>query len=81
MASLIAAPIGSALDVTERQDLHLVREVIRMGLKGLAIIPAAAGAADLITVATISAASVAGYIVYVYLSMVALSRHPKMRLS
>jgi O-antigen/teichoic acid export membrane protein len=65
-AQLVASPTGSALDILQRQDLHLARELGRVlfftAAVGIAVL---LGFSDLATVATISLASTAGYVVYI----------------
>jgi O-antigen/teichoic acid export membrane protein len=59
----IFSPTGSTLDVLERQELHLVREIFRILLMGGAVV--AAASADLPAIATVVAVSVAGCVAYV----------------
>lgn len=65
-AQLVASPTGSALDILQRQDLHLARELGRVLFFSLAVGGAAVlGFSELATVATISLATAGGYILYV----------------
>lgn len=72
-AQLVAGPTGSALDILQRQDLHLARELGRVVLFGVAVAIAALFAfPELATVATISIASTAGYVVYIWATFTAV---------
>jgi O-antigen/teichoic acid export membrane protein len=59
----VFSPTGSTLEVLERQELYLAREIIRILLLGSAVVVAAS--ADLPPTATAVAISVAGCVVYV----------------
>jgi O-antigen/teichoic acid export membrane protein len=59
----IFSPTGSTLDVLERQELHLAREIFRILLMGGAVV--AAASADLPAMPTVVAISVAGCVAYV----------------
>ncbi len=61
-ASLVAGPLGGVLDVLERQDLHLLREVVRTALSlGTLVLLAAGGADPLVAIAGLSIAGTLGY--------------------
>jgi O-antigen/teichoic acid export membrane protein len=65
---LITNPTGRTLDVLERQDLHLTRESIRLGVLGLTVLlvllvqPAPIGAVLLLSIAGCTTYSIYGYI-------------------
>jgi O-antigen/teichoic acid export membrane protein len=78
LLQLVANPLGGALDVLERQDLHLVREVARLAFFGVAILVAVALEADVIgTVVALSAAGCAAYACYALLSWRAILQHER----
>jgi O-antigen/teichoic acid export membrane protein len=59
---VVTSPFGGMLAVVERQDLWLVRELIRVGLISLAVV--AAAALDLDAVWAVAALSLAGCVAY-----------------
>ncbi len=72
----VANPTGATLDILERQDLHLVREVARICLLAGAVL--AASALHLTTVGAICALSLAGcltYALYFAISWRAIATH------
>ena len=73
---LMTSPTHSTLDVLERQDLHLVRELIRLILVIGAVVAAwAIGASPVVTVATIMIVGVVTYVLYGYLTWRAIVEH------
>lgn len=58
----VTNPTGATLDILERQDLHLIREVVRLGLLVGAVL--AASALHLTPVGAIGALSLAGCLTY-----------------
>jgi O-antigen/teichoic acid export membrane protein len=78
---LLTSPTGGTLDVLERQDLHLVRELMRLILITAVVVMAAS--LQLSPLATIVALSVIGslvYVVYGLISWRALTTHGTARL-
>ncbi|MBA2558592.1 MAG: oligosaccharide flippase family protein [Propionibacteriales bacterium] len=79
--TLVTAPTGSTLYILERQDLHLVREVIRIFLLLTAALTATA--MHLPPVGVVVTISVAGCVTYVlyglisWMAIVAHRRHPR----
>jgi O-antigen/teichoic acid export membrane protein len=64
IASFVASPMGVILDVLERQDLHLFREISRITLLLLAWwVSRTWGAGPMMMVASLSVAGACGYIV------------------
>lgn len=73
---LIANPTGSTLDVLERQDLHLARELIRLAFFGLAALAAWTLALDVQgSVIALSLAGCGTYAVYALISWTAILLH------
>jgi O-antigen/teichoic acid export membrane protein len=73
---LVTSPTGGTLDVLERQDLHLVREVLRLVfVGGAAIITVSIGASATLAVAIFSAAGCLTYIAYGLTSWRAIITH------
>ncbi len=73
---LVTSPTGGTLDVLERQDLHLIREVLRLVFVGAAaLITVRAGLAPLGSVAAFSVAGCLTYIVYGLASWRAITSH------
>lgn len=71
----IAAPFGGTLELLERQDLHLLRELVRVLLTGLALwLGGALGLIPGWSIALLSIAGVGGYGVYLYVTKVAVDR-------
>ena len=73
---LVTSPTGGLLDILERQDLHAIREVLRLVLVGGAI--AVAAILRLPAIAAVAILSVAGclsYVAYGLFSRYALLRH------
>jgi O-antigen/teichoic acid export membrane protein len=64
LLTLATSPTGATLDVLERQDLHLVREVLRLILVGGAVV--LASAIRLPAVGAVALFSVAGCFTYVF---------------
>jgi O-antigen/teichoic acid export membrane protein len=74
--SLVTSPTGSTLDVLERQDLHLVRELLRLLLVGGAVLFAASlHFSSTAAVAVLSVAGCATYVMYGLISWWAIVRH------
>lgn len=77
---LITAPTGGALDVLERQDLQLVREIVRLAIFGVTAV--AMSVLSLSPIEAVAALSVAGTLVYALFGIVswwavrAFVRHP-----
>ncbi len=77
---LVMSPTGSALDVLERQDLTLFREVLRLCLVGGAIlIAAAAGLPAVGAVCALSAAACVTYVLYGLITWRAIVNHDRLR--
>jgi O-antigen/teichoic acid export membrane protein len=74
--SFVTTATGEVLYVVERQDLQLLREIIRLSLLGGAIpVAATLGLPALAAVAVLSAAGCATYVLYGLISWYALRRH------
>ena len=74
--ALVTSPTGGTLDVLERQDLHLARELLRLGLVGSAVVAAAALHFPATTaVAVLGVAGCATYVLYGLISWWAIERH------
>jgi O-antigen/teichoic acid export membrane protein len=72
----VTNPTGATLDVLERQDLNLIREVIRIGLMaGAVLLAALAHLSPLGGVAVVSVAGCLTYVLYGGLSWRAISDH------
>jgi len=72
----VSNPTGATLDVLERQDLNLVREVARIGLMGgAAALAMAARLSPASGVAVVSLAGCLTYVVYGGLSWRAVTDH------
>jgi O-antigen/teichoic acid export membrane protein len=73
---LVTSPTGGTLDVLERQDLHLLREILRLVfVGGAAIISVVAHASPLVAVAVFSVAGCLTYIAYGLTSWRAITSH------
>ena len=71
---LMTSPTHSTLDILERQDLHLIREIIRILLIAGSVIAAwAAGTSPVATVVIITMVGVITYSVYGYLTWRAIA--------
>lgn len=69
----ITSPVAGALQITERQDLHLIREVIRVGLLAFALFLANwTGRSALTAIVYVSIAGSVGYLVHGFLSWYAI---------
>jgi hypothetical protein len=76
-AMLVATPLGSILDVTERQDLHLFREMLSVVILGAAgAVAIACQHSPLVTTYLLCAGSIAGYVAYAGISMWAILAIP-----
>lgn len=72
----VSNPTGATLDVLERQDLNLIREVVRIGLMaGAALLVAVARLSPMGGVAVVSLAGCVTYVLYGGLSWHAISDH------
>lgn len=72
----VANPTGATLDVLERQDLNLIREIVRIALMtGAALLAALARLSPVGGVAVLSLAGCLTYVVYGGLSWRAISDH------
>jgi O-antigen/teichoic acid export membrane protein len=73
---LVTSPTGGTLDVLERQDLHLVREILRLVfVGGAALIAAATHSSPIVAVAIFSVAGCLTYIAYGLTSWRAITSH------
>jgi len=73
---LVTSPTGGTLDVLERQDLHLVREILRLiFVGGAALISAATHSAPMVAVGIFSVAGCLTYIAYGLASWRAITSH------
>jgi O-antigen/teichoic acid export membrane protein len=73
LLTLVTSPTGATLDVLERQDLHLARELLRLVLVGGAVLTAAAAhLSPLAAVAVLSGAGCATYCMYGLISWYAI---------
>ena len=74
----VMSSIGSTLDVLERQDLHLARELLRLGLVGGAVLVATA--LHFSPVGAVSVLSAAGCVTYCFYGLMSwhaiVSRRP-----
>jgi O-antigen/teichoic acid export membrane protein len=66
--ALVSSPTGATLGVLERQDLHLARELLRLGLMAGAVL--AASALHLSALQAVGVLSVAGCVAYVIYGLV-----------
>jgi O-antigen/teichoic acid export membrane protein len=67
--TFVATATGEVLSVLERQDLHLVREILRLGfLGGPILIAAAAGVSATAAIVILSAAGCLNYCLYAWFS-------------
>jgi hypothetical protein len=72
----VTSPTGGTLDVLERQDLHLVREVLRLVFVGsAAAISVVTHAPPLLAVAIFSATGCLTYVTYALTSWRAITSH------
>jgi O-antigen/teichoic acid export membrane protein len=72
---LAASPLGGTLDVLERQDLHLIREILRVTITGGSVVAASALSLSAVqAVAVLSAAGSVAYILYGLISWYAIVR-------
>ncbi len=70
---LTCSPIGGTLDVLERQDLAMIREVIRVSLTAVALIMAGvSNQPPVMAVTFLSIAASIGYIIYAFMSWLAI---------
>jgi hypothetical protein len=77
LLTLVTSPTGATLDVLERQDLHLARELLRLVLVGGAVlIAAAAHLTPAGAVAVLSGAGCAVYCLYGLISWYAIVSQP-----
>jgi O-antigen/teichoic acid export membrane protein len=68
-SGLVVTPLGSILDVVERQDLHLFREILRVAIVSIAgSLAACNGTTPLTTVEILCAAGIASHISYACIS-------------
>lgn len=75
-AQLVATPIGDTVDVIERQDLRLLREIVRFLLVGSALATVAVTqASPTVAVVALSIAGVISYVSYAKISWAALAAH------
>ncbi|HEY5473082.1 MAG TPA: lipopolysaccharide biosynthesis protein [Candidatus Limnocylindrales bacterium] len=73
---LVTSPTGGTLDVLERQDLHLVREILRLiFVGGAALVSAATHSAPMVAVGIFSVAGCLTYIAYGLASWRAITSH------
>jgi len=74
--TLVSSPTGGTLDVLERQDLHLARELFRLFVVGgAALLAAEMHLSPDEAVAVLSAAGCLTYILYGLVSWIAIVRH------
>lgn len=74
--TLVASPTSGTLDVLERQDLHLVREILRIVIVGGAVLAAAALHLPAVGgIALLSAAGCLMYCIYALISWRAIVSH------
>jgi O-antigen/teichoic acid export membrane protein len=72
----VTSSTGQTLDVLERQDLHLVREVLRVGLLASSILAAAVlNLGSLGAIVALSVGGCATYVLYGLISWLAIVRH------
>lgn len=72
----LANPTGGVLDILERQDLHLVREVTRLTLVvGAVLVAKATGAGALTAVGLLSVGGALSYLCYLGISVYAVRAH------
>lgn len=77
---LLTSPTGGTLDVLERQDLHLVREILRLVfVGGAAILAAVADVSPLVAVGLFSLAGCLTYTTYGLASWRAITSHAASR--
>jgi len=78
--SIVMSPTGAALGVVERQDLHALRELLRLVMVvTAALVAAALSAGPFVAVALISAAGSVTYVAYGYLSFRAIDEYERGR--
>jgi O-antigen/teichoic acid export membrane protein len=76
LLQFLSSPFGVTLAVLERQDLAILREIIRVGLLGSALL--VSGSYGFAAEQAIIALSVAGtitYLAHVYITWIAIQRH------
>jgi lipopolysaccharide exporter len=77
LLQLATSPLGGTLDVLERQDLHLIREIVRVALITGAVVASSLLALSATqAIAVLSAAGSLAYVLYGLLSWRAIS-HPR----
>ena len=75
LLQLATSPLGGTLDVLERQDLHMLREVVRVVLIfGAVVVASALHLSDTAAIAVLSAAGTLAYVVYGLLSWYAITQ-------
>lgn len=76
LVSVAASPFGCTLDVLQRQDLHLVRDIVRAALVGTALGAVAFFHLDwMAAMIMLSASGVLSYLIYLWMSWYALREH------
>jgi O-antigen/teichoic acid export membrane protein len=74
----VSSPTGSTVSVLERQDLHMLREITRVGLvAGSLVLAAHVQAEPLTAVIYLSAAGVISYVIYLLISVYAIYAHTR----
>ena len=77
--SLVMSPTGAALGVVERQDLHALRELLRLVMVvTAALLAAALSAGPVVAIALISAGGSVTYVAYGYLSWRAIQQDERL---
>ncbi|MGH2603396.1 MAG: lipopolysaccharide biosynthesis protein, partial [Dehalococcoidia bacterium] len=81
LAHAMASPITGSLDILQRQDLYLVRELVRIGLLVVAVGTAVVfSAGAVVAILLLSVTGVISYAVYVGVSMYAIRHHNRRRI-
>jgi O-antigen/teichoic acid export membrane protein len=77
-AGFVSSPLGFALDVTERQDLHLFREIFRAGVMAIALTSIAVLRPSWIgAICIVSIAGTINCVAYIFASYMAIQRADK----
>jgi O-antigen/teichoic acid export membrane protein len=75
-ATIASSPFGCAVDVLQRQDLHLLRDLLRAAVLGAALIIAKLLNASVEgSLALVSAAGVLNAVTYLFISWLAIHQH------
>jgi O-antigen/teichoic acid export membrane protein len=80
LLQLATSPLGGTLDVLERQDLHLIREIVRVLLiSGAMVASSLFSLSSTEAIAALSGAGSLAYVLYGLISWYAITRGPRVR--